>query len=139
MQRLAERVRQAPTRAMARRDEPARLLVHDAAGIADAGHDVAVRLPPGERAATAGAALTADMAVVTALALRGFHEARARGLLTVGLAGHDTGRMAEADTIDHLFVIPSMSVHRIQEAQTTVFDVLWELSQEALEELGATA
>ena len=119
-------------------------------------------------------ALTADMAVVTALAndigfevvfarqiaawgrpgdialglstsggstnvLNGFEQARRLGLLTVGLAGYDGGRMAEADSIVHLFVIPSSSVHRIQEAQTTVFNVLWELTQTALRELEATA
>jgi D-sedoheptulose 7-phosphate isomerase len=68
--------------------------------------------------------------------LRGFEEASRRGLLTVGLAGYDGGKMAEADTIDHLFVVPSSSVHRIQEAQTTVYHVLWELTQQALAELG---
>jgi D-sedoheptulose 7-phosphate isomerase len=41
--------------------------------------------------------------------------------------------MAELDTIDYLFVVPSSSVHRIQEAQTTVYHVLWELTQAALE------
>jgi D-sedoheptulose 7-phosphate isomerase len=30
-------------------------------------------------------------------------------------------------------VVPSSSVHRIQEAQTTVYHVLWELTQAALE------
>jgi D-sedoheptulose 7-phosphate isomerase len=65
--------------------------------------------------------------------LRAFDEARRRGLLTIGLAGYDGGRMAEAGTIDELFVVPSSSVHRIQEAQTTVYDVLWELTQRALE------
>jgi D-sedoheptulose 7-phosphate isomerase len=40
--------------------------------------------------------------------------------------------MAETDSIEHLFVIPSSSVHRIQEAQTTVYHVLWELVQRAL-------
>jgi D-sedoheptulose 7-phosphate isomerase len=40
--------------------------------------------------------------------------------------------MAEAGTIDHLFVMPSSSVHRIQEAQTTIYHVLWELTQLAL-------
>jgi D-sedoheptulose 7-phosphate isomerase len=40
--------------------------------------------------------------------------------------------MAEADTIDHLFVVPSASVHRIQEAQTTTYNILWELTQLAL-------
>jgi D-sedoheptulose 7-phosphate isomerase len=63
--------------------------------------------------------------------LRAFDEARSRGLLTVGLAGYDGGRMGAAG-LDHLFVVPSPSVHRIQEAQTTVYDVLWELVQSAL-------
>ena len=64
--------------------------------------------------------------------LAGFEAAHRRGLLTVGFAGYEGGRMAEADTIDHLFVVPSASVHRIQEAQTTTYNVLWELTQLAL-------
>lgn len=64
--------------------------------------------------------------------LRGLEEATRRGMLTIGLAGYDGGKMAEADTIDHLFVMPSSSVHRIQEAQTTTYHVLWELTQLAL-------
>jgi D-sedoheptulose 7-phosphate isomerase len=64
--------------------------------------------------------------------LKGFEEAGRRGLLTVGLAGYDGGRMAESGLVDHLFVIPSPSVHRIQEAQTTAYHVLWTLVQEAL-------
>ena len=67
--------------------------------------------------------------------LRAFDEASRRGLLTVGLAGYDGGKMAEADTIAHLFVVPSSSVHRIQEAQTTLYHVLWELTQTALKAL----
>jgi D-sedoheptulose 7-phosphate isomerase len=65
--------------------------------------------------------------------VRAFEEASRRGLLTIGLAGYQGGKMAELDTIDHLFVVPSSSVHRIQEAQTTVYHVLWELTQVALE------
>lgn len=68
--------------------------------------------------------------------LRAFDEAARRGLVTVGLAGYDGGQMAEADNIDFLFVVPSTSVHRIQEAQTTLYHVLWELTQTALEGLG---
>lgn len=64
--------------------------------------------------------------------LRGFAEATRRGMLTIGLAGYDGGKMAEAGTIDYLFVMPSSSVHRIQEAQTTTYHVLWELTQLAL-------
>jgi D-sedoheptulose 7-phosphate isomerase len=65
--------------------------------------------------------------------LRGLAEAQRRGLLTVGFAGYDGGAMAEAG-IDHLFVVPSSSVHRIQEAQTTLYHVLWTLIQTALAE-----
>jgi len=54
-------------------------------------------------------------------------------MVTVGFAGYDGGRMATADTIQHLFVIPSSSVHRIQEAQTTVYNILWELTLAALD------
>ena len=60
--------------------------------------------------------------------LRAFDEAGRRGMLTIGLAGYDGGKMAELDSIDYLFVVPSSSVHRIQEAQTTIYQVLWELT-----------
>jgi D-sedoheptulose 7-phosphate isomerase len=40
--------------------------------------------------------------------------------------------MAELEGLDHLFTVPSSSVHRIQEAQTTVYHALWELTQYAL-------
>ena len=64
--------------------------------------------------------------------LRAFDEASRRGMLTIGLAGYDGGRMAELDSIDYLFVVPSASVHRIQEAQTTIYQVLWELTAEEM-------
>jgi len=64
--------------------------------------------------------------------VRAFDEASRRGMLTIGLAGYDGGKMAELDSIDYLFVVPSASVHRIQEAQTTVYQVLWELTLAAL-------
>jgi D-sedoheptulose 7-phosphate isomerase len=65
--------------------------------------------------------------------IRAFDEAARRGLLTVGIAGYDGGKMAESDGIDYLFVVPSPSVHRIQEAQTTLYHALWELTLLALE------
>lgn len=61
--------------------------------------------------------------------LRAFDEASRRGMLTVGIAGYTGGKMAELDSIDYLFVAPSTSVHRIQEAQTTIYNILWELCQ----------
>jgi len=60
--------------------------------------------------------------------LRAFDEASRRGMLTIGLAGYEGGKMAELPSIDYLFVAPSASVHRIQEAQTTIYQVLWELT-----------
>ncbi len=66
--------------------------------------------------------------------VRALDEAARRGLLTVGFAGYTGGRMAEMDSISYLFVVPSLSVHRIQEAQTTLYHVLWELTQQALTE-----
>jgi len=65
--------------------------------------------------------------------LRAFAEASRRGMLGIGLAGYEGGRMAEVDSIDYLFVAPSSSVHRIQEAQTTVYHILWELTLASLE------
>jgi D-sedoheptulose 7-phosphate isomerase len=66
--------------------------------------------------------------------LSAFDEANHRGLLTVGIAGYDGGKMAEQMSIDYLFVVPSHSVHRIQEAQTTLYHALWELTVAALAE-----
>ena len=64
--------------------------------------------------------------------LRGLTEAGRRGMLTVGIAGYQGGQMAELDGLDYLFVAPSSSVHRIQEAQTTIYHALWELTLAAL-------
>ena len=64
--------------------------------------------------------------------LRAFDEASRRGMLTIGIAGYTGGKMAELSSIDFLFVAPSASVHRIQEAQTTMYHALWELCQAAL-------
>jgi D-sedoheptulose 7-phosphate isomerase len=62
--------------------------------------------------------------------------ARKSGMTTVGLAGYGGGKMAEPGLVDHLFAVPSASVHRIQEVQTTLYHVLWELVQR---ERGLTA
>ena len=64
--------------------------------------------------------------------LRAFDEASRRGMLTIGLAGYEGGKMAELDSIDYLFVAPTTSIHRIQEAQTTIYQVFWELTVAAL-------
>ena len=68
--------------------------------------------------------------------LRGLDAAHEIGMLTVALAGGGGGALVEAfdsGRVDHLFVMPSDSVHRIQEAQTTVYQVLWEQVCERLD------
>ncbi|GLW99993.1 SIS domain-containing protein [Microtetraspora sp. NBRC 16547] len=64
--------------------------------------------------------------------VQAFREASRLGMLTVGLAGDRGGKLTELGLLDHLFIVPSASVHRIQEAQTTLYHVLWELTQHAL-------
>jgi D-sedoheptulose 7-phosphate isomerase len=56
---------------------------------------------------------------------RGLAAARELGMLTVGFSGRDGGRMREL--CDHCFVVPSFSIHRIQETQATLLHVLWDL------------
>lgn len=57
-----------------------------------------------------------------------FDEASRRGLLTIGIVGYEGGAMAGTGSVDHLFVVPAESVHRIQEAQTTIYHTLWKLT-----------
>jgi D-sedoheptulose 7-phosphate isomerase len=56
---------------------------------------------------------------------RGLAAARELGMLTIGFAGRDGGRMPEL--CDHCFVVPSFSIHRIQETQETLLHIIWDL------------
>ena len=111
---------------------PALTLAADVAVMTALGNDVGFDVVFARQIAAMGR--PGDIALATSTSggsenvLRALDEARRRGLLTVGLAGYDGGRMAEAG-LDFLFAVPSSSVHRIQEAQTTVYHVLWSLVQ----------
>lgn len=54
----------------------------------------------------------------------GLEAARDKGMLTVGFAGRDGGRMGML--CDHLFVVPSFSIHRIQEGHVMLLHILWD-------------
>jgi len=56
-----------------------------------------------------------------------YEVAKQRGIVTLGFAGHDGGRMASSGLVDHLLVVPSDSVHRIQESHLVAYHVLWDL------------
>jgi D-sedoheptulose 7-phosphate isomerase len=115
---------------------PARSLTGDMATITalsnDVGFDVVFARQLAAFARPGDIALGLSTSGGSANVLAGFAAARRRGLLTVGIAGYDGGHMAAVDTIDHLLVVPSTSVHRIQEVQTTIYHVLWELTQDAI-------
>ncbi|HSF15145.1 MAG TPA: SIS domain-containing protein [Vicinamibacteria bacterium] len=56
---------------------------------------------------------------------RALRVARDMELRTVGIAGKDGGRLK--DVCDYLFVVPSYSIHRIQETQGVLLHVMWDL------------
>jgi len=57
-------------------------------------------------------------------------EARKRQMLTIAWAGKDGGRFPEI--ADYCFIVPSYSIHRIQEVHATLVHVAWDLIHIAL-------
>jgi D-sedoheptulose 7-phosphate isomerase len=57
-------------------------------------------------------------------------EAKRRGLLTIGFAGHGGGRMAVAEDLDHCYTVHSQSIHRIQESHAMLGYRLWSVTQQ---------
>jgi D-sedoheptulose 7-phosphate isomerase len=58
--------------------------------------------------------------------------ARDLGLLTIAFAGKDGGRLVEL--ADHCFVVPSFSIHRVQETHVALYHIVWDLVHVALGE-----
>ena len=58
-----------------------------------------------------------------------FEEASARGLLTIGFSGLGGGAMAALGSLDECLVVPSDSVHRIQEVQDALAYGVWSAVQ----------
>ena len=56
-----------------------------------------------------------------------FAKAKEMGLVTIGLTGGDGGRMKTSGVVDHCLVVPSASIHRIQECHVTAYHILWDL------------
>ncbi|RUX10163.1 SIS domain-containing protein [Mesorhizobium sp. M8A.F.Ca.ET.059.01.1.1] len=69
-----------------------------------------------------------------------FAKAREMGVHTIGLAGGDGGRMKSSGTVEHLLVVPSTSIHRIQECHVAAYHILWDLVHTLLaDERGSAA
>jgi D-sedoheptulose 7-phosphate isomerase len=113
---------------------PARSLVEDTAILTALGNDVGFDLVFSRQLIAHGAA--GDMAFGCSTSgnsrnvLHGLGEARAHGMLTVGLSGYDGGEMMHA--VDHCLVVGSDSVHRIQETQAALGVALWDRVQSML-------
>lgn len=75
--------------------------------------------------------------------LAAFAKAKEMELLTVGLSGHDGGRMATSAALDHCLVVRSDSIHRVQETHVAIYHILWDLVHTLLADdrgaLGASA
>ncbi len=56
-----------------------------------------------------------------------FEQAKKHGMVTIGIAGYDGGKMSRSAAVDYCIVAPSAHIPRIQEAQATVYHTLLEL------------
>ncbi|MBV9288558.1 MAG: SIS domain-containing protein [Hyphomicrobiales bacterium] len=56
-----------------------------------------------------------------------FAKAKEMGLVTIGLAGGDGGKMKSAGVCDHCLIVPTTSIHRVQECHVAAYHILWDL------------
>ncbi|WP_432260206.1 D-sedoheptulose-7-phosphate isomerase [Cupriavidus sp. TMH.W2] len=66
--------------------------------------------------------------------LAAFAKGKEMGLATIGLSGHDGGRMAASADLDHCLVVDSDSIHRVQETHVAIYHILWDLVHTLLAE-----
>ncbi|MEO6726353.1 MAG: SIS domain-containing protein [Blastocatellia bacterium] len=59
--------------------------------------------------------------------LTAFAKAKEMGLVTIGLAGGEGGKMKQSRDVDHCLVVPSDSIHRVQECHVAIYHILWDL------------
>jgi D-sedoheptulose 7-phosphate isomerase len=59
--------------------------------------------------------------------LNAYARAKRDGLVTLGMAGGDGGRMAQSSDVDVCVVVPTPSIHRVQESHVFAYHVLWDL------------
>ena len=92
-----------------------------------------------KQAEPSSVAITANDAVLgistsgtAANVIRGIRRARELGALTIAFTGRDGGPLA--DSCEHAFVVPSWSIHRIQEVHTMLLHLLWDHTHVALGE-----
>ena len=119
-----------------RRALPAMALATDMAMLTAIGNDRDFAMVFADQIQLLGAAHDVALGISTsgqsANVTRGLETARAAGLLTIAFSGRDGGRAAQA--AEHAFIVPSFSIHRIQEAHTLLLHLFWDGVQVALGE-----
>jgi len=72
-----------------------------------------------------------DMAMVISTSgkspnlIQALQMAKEKSMLTIGLLGKDGGRIQQV--ADYAFVVPSFSIHRIQEAHVALYHIVWDM------------
>ncbi len=56
-----------------------------------------------------------------------FAKAKELGIVTIGLAGGDGGKMQSSGAVDFCLVVPTSSIHRTQECHVAAYHILWDL------------
>ncbi len=59
--------------------------------------------------------------------LAAYRKAKAMGLVTFGLCGGTGGDMLGSGLVDHCLVVPSPSIHRVQETHVAAYHILWDV------------
>jgi D-sedoheptulose 7-phosphate isomerase len=68
-----------------------------------------------------------------------FAKAKEMDLTTIGFAGGDVGQMKNTGCVDHCIIVPTTSIHRVQETHVTAYHILWDLVHSILaDDRGAT-
>ena len=118
-----------------RRPRPALDLTEDTGILTAIGNDVGVEAIFSRQVIAHGRAGDALLALSTsggsANVIHALAEARRRGLVTIALVGYDGGRIASEGLADHVVVVRSEHIPRIQEAQASAYHVLCELVEMA--------
>ena len=107
---------------------PALALNNDVATITAVGNDVGFDNVFARQLIALGAAGDIALAISTSGSspnvIAGLEQAHRRGMLTCALTGYDGGRLAELAWLDHLFVVRSDYIPRLQEAHATIYHLL---------------
>jgi D-sedoheptulose 7-phosphate isomerase len=110
-------------------------LCEDAAILTAIGNDVGVELIFARQVIAHGRAGDALLALSTsggsANVIAALAEARRRGMLTIAMVGYDGGRILADGLADHVIVVRSEHIPRIQEAQAGAYHALRELVEVA--------